>query len=151
MTKQHFIYSCSLKQLFYALESDNFKSTLIELFGGNLPSNITNNKNKVLCDKSVSNYRSETFNDVFGQIAHYCVSNYGNSNFIYSWEKILDSISKLSFVKTYSGTPWASDGYDQFYGINRKRLKKWFKQNHNRFLYKKSTLLIAQLDRSISF
>jgi hypothetical protein len=44
-------------------------------------------------------------------------------------------LSKLTFLRKVQATPWTAQD-NLFFAINRKKLKKWFKQNHNRFLLK---------------
>ena len=74
----------------------------------------------------------------YGPIAHHCVRHYGVVGYIYNWDMLINAISKLTFVKVKQAVTWGSKEHDTFFAINRKRLKKWFKQNHNRFLIPKN-------------
>ncbi len=135
MKKFKLIFSHELNQLFEAVDGiPDFKDFLQSEYGQNPPSSIMKSKSNVLCDKSILNYASELQNDEYGTIAHYCVKHYGSAEFTYSWEALINAIAKLTFVKTKPATPWKSNRPDLFFAINKKRLKKWFKVNHNRFL-----------------
>ena len=71
----------------------------------------------------------------FGHIHNYCLCNWGIDGSIYDSDKVYQALSKLTFLRKVRATPWAAED-NLFFAINRKKLKKWFKQNHNRFLLK---------------
>ena len=127
-------YSKELNTIFQPGGWFRLKEDLRSIFGSNVPSWVERSKSNVICDKSILNYVSEQENDEFASIAHHCVYKYGVAGFVYDWDKLISEISKLTFIKIVKAAPWASEGDDEFYSINRKRLKKWFKANHNRFL-----------------
>lgn len=135
MRKFKLIFSHELNQLFEAIDGfPDFKDFLQSEYGQNPPSSVMKSKSNVLCDKSIMNYHSQLQNDEYGTIAHHCVKHYGVAGFVYSWEALINAIAKLTFVKVRPATPWKSNKPDLFFVINRKRLMKWFKSNHNRFL-----------------
>jgi hypothetical protein len=130
-----FIYSKTEDSLFQCGYDKHFKETLYLYYGLNLPSQGLRGKTNVVCDKNTSSYWFTAKNGEYHQIAHYCVHAYGSPGLVYSWELLLDGISKLTFVKQKSATSWnTSSDYDTYYCINKKHLKKWFKRNHNRLL-----------------
>lgn len=156
MKKFKLIFSHELNQLFEAIDGfPDFKDFLQSAYGQNPPSSVMKSKSNVLCDKSIINYRSELQNDEYGTIAHHCVKCHGSAEFIYSWEALINAIAKLTFVKVKRAVPWGSNvNNNEFFVINRKKLKKWFITNHNRFLVSRKhrgKLRLKQLSDSLPY
>jgi hypothetical protein len=129
-----FIYSIQKDCLFQANHDICFKEYLHYDFGMNLPNQGMSCKTKALCDKNAIHYFSygTEKHQEFYQVAHFCVQAFGKVGYVYDIELLLNGISKLTFIKEKPATPWESGQY--FYSVDKKRMKKWFKQNHNRLL-----------------
>lgn len=101
--------------------------------GTYLPSWVDTPKTHMLIDPKFLNWF--TTGSEFGHISNYCVAKWGTKGFVYDSNKVCRALSKLSFLRKVQATPWTAED-NLFFAINNKKLKKWFKQNHNRFLLK---------------
>jgi hypothetical protein len=116
----------------------HMKELLLEFFGLNVPSWVYATKSHVLIDHSLLNWcdKNEQVRE-FGHISNHCLGKWGVDGFFYDSEKVCKALASLTFLHKVSATPWNNDrDHEMFFAINRKKLKKWFMQNHNRFLLK---------------
>lgn len=134
----------------YHFASD--KTDLFDSFGMNLPSSVLSSNKNHYADRSTINWVPENYDTKHGSIAHFCVRKWGRNAFVYDWRKLLKALDQVTFIRTLPAIPWAKDvNRDHFYEINKKKLKKWFHQNHNRFLVKRTSRFVERMNQDFEY
>ena len=119
------------------------KYTLRNVFGKTIPSWVYETKTFLVLDCSLTNYINFTEYCKYSEVSKYCIEKFGLLNSVYDFDKLNEAISKLAFVKKMTSLNHKQSDVDNgsikagiFFTVNRKKLKLWFKRNHNRFLLK---------------